>query len=79
MENIAFTRKVLAVLLVLTRALSYGMTKTKTTKTPKKARYPKDSLMKTLRSSSVAVQLVLPAKRLRYRTQLPSCYSPMIL
>ena len=78
MENIASTRKAPVVLQVLTRVLSYGMTKTKTTKTPKKARYPKVSLMRILRSSSVAAQLVLPAKRLRYRTQLPSCYSPMI-
>ena len=79
MENIASTRKVQVVLLVSTRVLSYGMMKTKTTKTPKKACSPKVFLMKTPRYFSVAAQLGLPARKSLCRTKLHSCYSPMIL
>ena len=78
MENTASTRKAQVVLQVLTRVLSYGMTKTKTTKTPEKACYPRVFLMKTPRSFSVAAQLVLPARKSLCRTKLRSCYLPMI-
>ena len=79
MENTACTRKAQVVLRVSTRVLSYGMMKTKTTKTPEKACYPKVFSMKTPRSSSAAAQLVLPVRRSLCRTKLRSCYSPTIL
>ena len=74
MENTAFTRRVLAVLRVLTRVLSYGMTKTKTIKIPNTATCRKGFLMKTPRFSSAAVQQGLPAKRSLCLTKLHSFY-----
>ena len=72
MENIASTRKDPVVPRVLTRVSSFGMTKTKTIKTPRTGNYLKVFSTKTRRSSSVAALLDLPTRRSLY---LPSLHS----
>ena len=76
MASTVSTRKVTVVPRDLKRDSSSGMTRIKTTKTPKLASYPKVFLTKTPKYSFVAVPLDLLTRRLFYRTSLHSYCLP---